>query len=525
MSIFCNPASRLGSTASNRSSLLLGLMGWGMFSLGLLGNPEPGISQNVQVARTRGRQLQPQRVELPAPTVEGAKRINPYTAEIVTQNQTLTLSGTAPAGTTLKLRFYAQRRRQELQPVVQPDGSWSIPLTVPLPEGRNELYLSATALKDNHRSSGLQLVIVVDRTLPTLQVQQFRNNQVAPLVEGSVLAVGDRLLGQVDGTGSRVRSLTYRMDEQSTETPIPVSTDGLFNEVLTARGLAPGRHRLTLTAIDAAGNQRIVSYPVITGSTSNQQRSANQLLIKLLQITGSNRKLAWTKQPDIVGYVVGSEKITHLEGRLLPRLISEAPGKRQGTQALADNHILFQDMTALLQPNGTFWLKENFLRTIDYANLDDGPYTLELRGQTADTAQFSQRLEFVLDRTSPEIQLSNIDGIAWDWGTRLQGSVHENLSEVQVDYQFVREKDRAVTSRGAFKVQGRRIDLLLPEFVKTNRMLEEEETYYLLLNAHDLAGNVESLKYTFFIPGDRRVIDDDVLTPAQLQELERRRRR
>lgn len=505
----------------------LGLIGGSVLALGVLGKLEPGLAQTLQLVGTLERPAKPQGVEWSTPTVEAAKMINHSTAEIITQQRTLTLRGTAPPGATLKLYFYARSRRQDLQTMVLPDGTWSISIATPLPEGRQQMYLEAISPTDSRRRSGIQLILLVDRKPPTVQVQVFRNNQTTALVAGSLLTGEDRLLGQVDGTGSPVSRLTYRLDPHSRETPLPVSADGLFNKVLMVKGLAPGKHRLMLMATDEAGNQGFMGpyFLTVGGATNRLPRESLVLLVRLLQDSGRHQKLVWTNKPDVVGYVVGAQKVTQLEGRLLPRLVSELPSKNQNDQPLEDNHIRFQEMTPLLQPNGTFWLKDDFLRQLDYANLDDGPYTLELRGRTEDTTQFLQRLEFVLDRTPPDLQLSNFDGIAWEWGTRLQGSLHENLSVVQVDYQFVRQKDRAVASKGSFKVQERRLDLLLPELVKTNRKLEEEEVYFLLLKVSDLAGNSQSLQYSFFIPGDRRVIDDDVLTPKDRKELEQRRRR
>lgn len=86
MAIFCKPAFGLGFTALHRWSRPLSLVGCGILLVGLFGYLEPGLSQAAQRAETIRRQTQPQSAELPALTVDGARKLSPYTSEIVTQN-------------------------------------------------------------------------------------------------------------------------------------------------------------------------------------------------------------------------------------------------------------------------------------------------------------------------------------------------------------------------------------------------------------------------------------------------------
>jgi hypothetical protein len=346
-------------------------------------------------------------------------------------------------------------------------------------------------------------------------MQSVGNNQVKTLAIGGSLHTGYRLIGAIDGTGSRAVSLTYRIDNQPAESPIPVSNDGLFNQVLSANRLAPGKYRLTLTATDEAGNQRKSgTYQLVVSKGDRLKPPQNRLLVRLLHDTGRDPNDGWTQKPDIVGYVLVPQKITRLEARLLAQPLNAIPRKNQRTPSLEQPHIPFQDITSVVQPNGTFLINTSLLKRLDYAGLDDGAYTLELKAQFEGNTQSFQHLGFIHDGTAPSINLANFDGIAWTWEERLRGSVQENLSDVEISYQLIEKKNRRFTSKGSFKVQNRRIDILLPEFVKNQRLLEEEKSYTLVLQGSDRAGNQSyPLTYDFFIPGDRRVVDDDVWIP------------
>ncbi|UBF30108.1 C40 family peptidase (plasmid) [Kovacikia minuta CCNUW1] len=118
---------------------------------------------------------------------------------------------------------------------------------------------------------------------------------------------------------------------------------------------------------------------------------------------------------------------------------------------------------------------------------------------------------------APETSLPDvIDGIAWERGMHLQGTVQDNLSDVEVAYAIERASDGEAISQHSFTVtgspNGTTFDQVIDELAANNSVLQEEEVYNLILTSTDIAGNSQRTRFQFFVPGDRRVEDDDQWT-------------
>ncbi|UBF30185.1 hypothetical protein K9N68_39300 (plasmid) [Kovacikia minuta CCNUW1] len=126
-------------------------------------------------------------------------------------------------------------------------------------------------------------------------------------------------------------------------------------------------------------------------------------------------------------------------------------------------------------------------------------------------------VHFQLDRTAPETSLPDvIDGIAWERGMHLQGTVQDNLSDVEVAYAIERASDGQSISQHSFTVTGSStgtaFDQVISELAAGDSTLQAEEVYNLIVTSTDVAGNSQRTRFQFFVPGDRRVEDDDQWT-------------
>jgi hypothetical protein len=128
------------------------------------------------------------------------------------------------------------------------DGDFMLPLAMPLDgsaDGPHRVQLNATDVLGNR--SELDFSFTLDTAAPVLTLS-------SPTA-GADLSAGGLLIGFADPTGSSIVQLSYAFDGG----PImPVAFDpatGAFNNALNLGGLATGTHRLTVSALDAAGNR------------------------------------------------------------------------------------------------------------------------------------------------------------------------------------------------------------------------------------------------------------------------------
>ncbi|UBF30066.1 Ig-like domain-containing protein (plasmid) [Kovacikia minuta CCNUW1] len=412
----------------------------------------------------------------------------------ITSDATPTVMGTAEAGATVRLL-----RGQQLlgQTIADANGEWSVEITSALPAGNN--LLSAIAHNANGDSQAATLMVTVDATAPTAQIKTLAADSNNPVVleNGATLTMGTRLVGAIDGTLSAVASLRYQLGNLP-EVTVPVAENGLFLRSLDFGGLS-GVQTLTITSTDVAGNETSQSYSVTLNTTGTGVNLNPVLLAQLTQNTG-NATDEWTYLPGISGVV-------------------SAPSPITGLQATFDQtaNATFQDVTEFLHPDGTFTLSEAALAALTEDGLADGTYTLRLKLLTADNQMAEKSVLFKLDRSAPETSLPDvIDGIAWERGMHLQGTVQDNLNDVEVVYAIERTSDGQSIAQHSFTVagstSGTAFDQVISELAANNSVLQDEEVYNLIVTSTDVAGNSQRTRFQFFVPGDRRVEDDDQWT-------------
>ncbi len=406
----------------------------------------------------------------------------------ITNIATPTIVGMAEAGATVRL-FRAQQLLGETTADAT-TGAWSLALTTALPEGEQSLSVVAhNAIGDSQTATLLTTIDTVAPTTTQLNVLATGSTTDTALTNGMTLTTGTRLLGQVNGTTSAVASLQYQLGTSPAVT-VPVAANGLFNYRLDLTGSSSGDDQmLTVTMTDVAGNTTTLApYLVNISATNDGGGEAPVLLAQLMQDTGSNTTDGWTYIPGIAG-------------------IASAPGVITMLLATFDTatDAVFQDLSDLLQPDGTFTLDENQLAALAGGDLADGAYTLRLRVQ-ADTNQIAEQVvSLTLDRTAPVTTLPNlIDGIAWSRDTHLQGTVVEASAGVEVAYQLETVNGVSVGSTHTLAVTEQAFNQVLDAATLT-----EETPYNLVLTSTDRAGNTQRSRFQFFIPGARKVTDDD----------------
>lgn len=356
----------------------------------------------------------PQGLRLTALTDSGQSQ-----TDNITNVTTPTIVGTTEAGATVRL-FQGQQLLGETS--ADGSGNWQFALTTALPQGEQTLSVVAhNAIGDSQTAT---LTTTIDSVAPTTTQLNFLaagSTTATTLANGVTLTTGTRLLGQVSGTTSALASLQYQLGTSPAVT-VPVAANGLFNYRLDLTGSSSGDDQtLTVTMTDVAGNTTTLApYLVNISATNDGGGEAPVLLAQLMQDTGSNTTDGWTYIPGIAG-------------------VASAPGVITTLLATFDTAATaaFQDLTAWLQPDGTFALDEETLAALAGGDLADGAYTLRLRVQ-ADTNQIAEQVvSLTLDRTAPVTTLPDlIDGIAWERGTHLQGTVQEDSGSVNVAYQL-----------------------------------------------------------------------------------------
>jgi len=448
------------------------------------GNTSPATTETTFTVETLVPSV-PQGLRLTALTDSGQSQ-----TDNITNNATPTIVGTTEAGATVRL-FRAQQLLGETVADIT-TGAWSIALTTALPEGEQSLSVVAhNAIGDSQTATLLTTIDTVAPTTTQLSVLATGSTTATALANGVTLTTGTRLLGQVHGTTSAVASLQYQLGTNPAVT-VPVAANGLFNYRLAFTGSNSGDNQtLSVTLTDVAGNTTTLApFLVNVSATNDGGGEAPVLVAQLLQDTGSDASDGWTYIPGIAG-------------------VASAPGVITALLATFDTatNAVFQDLSSLLQPDGTFALDEETLAALAGGDLADGAYTLRLRVQ-ADTNQIAEQVvNFTLDRTAPVTTLPNlIDGIAWERGTHLQGTVVEASENVNVTYQLETVNGVAVGSSRTLPVTDQAFDQVL-----NTATLTEETPYNLVLTSTDRAGNTQRSGFQFFIPSDRKVTDNDTL--------------
>lgn len=345
------------------------------------------------------------------------------------------------------------------------DTTWQI-TTDQLSEGVQTLQATSTDLAGNISNSA-ELSLTIDTLLPQVTLS-------TPL-DNTQLSAQSLLSGQVDGTGSDIASLSYRIDDRP-EIEIGVDATGQFAQAFDVTGLTDGVAVLTLTAIDTAGNQFTDTFDVEILTDSN----APVIAVALANDTaagGVTNSDGITADATIQGTVSDQNEIVSLRAGL-------------------DNTlpIDYEDITTLLQPDGSFTLDEAQLSSILGTALTEGDHIFYL--QAVDAVGNSTNiveLAFTLDRTQPTIDLLT-PLVAGEHSptARLLGNAQDSVAGVdQIRYDLNGQGfvDVTADTTGAF-------DALLAQTGLA------AGTHQLTVEVTDVAGNVTQTQLDFQVNTD-----------------------
>jgi hypothetical protein len=165
-------------------------------------------------------------------------------------------------------------------------GQFSIPIELAddgTADGSHTLRLEARDVAGNAAAPTL-LQFTLDTRTPTIALASPGPDD--DLITSAIL------IGSVDGTGSAVTALSYRVDGGvSSPVTFSAATSG-FSGSIDASGLAPGSHTLELKAIDAAGN-------VVTLSRSVALSARVPFRIAEVTPSGGARDVGVTYRPQV----------------------------------------------------------------------------------------------------------------------------------------------------------------------------------------------------------------------------------
>jgi hypothetical protein len=285
--------------------------------------------------------------------------------DLITRITTPTVTGNAEPGAFVQLYSAVQLLGEA---TAANDGTWQITST-PLANGIQALTAIATDIAGNVSVASQALTVTIDAVLPALAL-------TTPVA--SPLQNGARLVGSLDGTGSAVVSSSYRFDT-GTEIPLTLSSSA-FDQAFDFTGISNGVHTLTLTATDIAGNVLITQYTV----TVDLDIAAPLITAGLVRDTapsGTNTDRI-TADPTIAGTIRDRAQVVAV-----------------GAQFATGTSLT--DITASLQPDGSFTLDRTQLNAIYGGTLPDGFHTLRLQARDEFGNQSTFEFAFTLDTTAP----------------------------------------------------------------------------------------------------------------------------
>jgi Bacterial Ig-like domain/Domain of unknown function (DUF4114)/FG-GAP-like repeat len=296
----------------------------------------------------------------------------------VTNDTTPTLIGTAEPGSTVTLYRsgfgYGGSNDMLGQTTVGADGRWQF-TSSPLADGNYSITAKATDVAANSSAATQPLSMMVDSRPPQLTLL----NPTA----GTLLQNNSRLVGNVQDLGSGIASFEYSFLGRE-PVPIALNQQGEFDQPIDFTGVFNGLQPMLIRATDRAGLQTTWQGFVQVFL----DKVAPQITARLQYDTAPDGQTNFdsiTNNSTIVGSVQDSSKIASFRVGF-------------NTQSLAD----YTDLSALLQPNGSFTLDRSQLEVIRGSALTDGTYTLNLfAADEFGNHAWPLSLTFTLDSTAP----------------------------------------------------------------------------------------------------------------------------
>ena len=190
-----------------------------------------------------------------APSITAIAGDSGTAGDHVTNDQTLTLSGTAEAGNTVEIFRDGVSIGTTVAGV---GGDWSLADVNLLADGTYQFTARATDAAGNQGAASAAFQVTIDTTAPVAPTFGSVIDNVAP-VTGPVADNGttnDTTL-TIDGTAELGSTVTVYDTDGTTVVGTGVATGGAGP--ITTSALSEGAHTLTLRATDAAGNQSAAS--------------------------------------------------------------------------------------------------------------------------------------------------------------------------------------------------------------------------------------------------------------------------
>ncbi|WP_421211752.1 retention module-containing protein, partial [Aeromonas enteropelogenes] len=280
------------------------------------------------------------------------------------KDTTPTITGTTDAvpGSTITLIVTdANGKQQTLTATVQPDGSFSVDVVVPLPEGGYDVTASVTDPVGN--TSTATDNGSVDVTAPVITVEAPDNtNDTTPSITGTTdAAPGSTITLVVTDANGNQQTLTAT-----------VQPDGSYStDVVTP--LPDGDYDVTASVTDPAGNKRMVSDNGSVDTTAN-------ITVSLDDVNADNAANA---------PITGSSDIG--PGRTVTLVITDAKGGKV-------------TVTAVTDANG------NYNTKADLSGLTDGNLTVEASATDGAGNRADARDDTTLFDTTPPVASITLDG-------------------------------------------------------------------------------------------------------------------
>ncbi|MCV3217086.1 Ig-like domain-containing protein, partial [Plectonema radiosum NIES-515] len=356
----------------------------------------------------------PTNLDLPASIDSGVSA-----TDNITNFNTPTITGNAEANSTVQL---FNNGNVVGEATTNADGIWQI-VTSDLTDGTYNLNAQATDIAGNVSSISTPIQLIIDRTLPQL-------NLTTP-IDNAPLTTGAKLIGNVDGTGSGIASLSYRFDNSS-EVSVTLDNANNFNQQLDLTALTSGSHVLTLVATDIAGNVKTISYnvtinndtiaPLITAGLKNDTApsgtiNSNPNDEKLSDTPSESLRDRITYDPSITGFVTDTSSIASFKAGF-------------NNQTAAN----FVDVFAQLNTDGSFNFNRTTLEAIYGGRIPDGAHTLRLiasdsYGNTSNAFSFTFTLDTNIAQPTFNLDAASDSGTIGDNKTKFNTVTLTGLTE------------------------------------------------------------------------------------------------
>ena len=193
-----------------------------------------------------------------APTIASFSTDSGVAGDRITNDNTLTLTGTAEANSTVKLFDGATQLGSTM---ANGSGAWTY-TTAALANGAHSLTATASDAAANTSAASAGLVVTVDTVAPN-----------APVIAGDTIVNTNEVM--LTGT-AEANSIVTLFDHGATLGTTTADVSGAWN--YTTNPLADGSHDFTATATDAAGNISVVSQsvdPIIETAAPGQNLISN----------------------------------------------------------------------------------------------------------------------------------------------------------------------------------------------------------------------------------------------------------